>query len=218
MRDAGVDDYLNALRPRPHAAGSSEERMRRSFCALLFHHRDTPTYVFVRHVQTELVLQDRSEFLFVSEKAPLNFARRMTHRHTRIEHGEPRPVGAGSRRDDIALIRRVGVRAGVPVRNLVFSVVSWVWDHTVDVLPCVTQPRLQRQLAADVDERMVSCGVSCSTPGLRSKAAVGAKFPKPTSARYGPSGKLICNSMWIAGRSASIAIPRTTLPCRLVML
>src|SRR5262245_57665045 len=39
-------------------------------------------------------------------------------------------------------------------------------------------------------KRMVSCGVSCSTPGLRSKAAVGAKFPKPTSARYGPSGKI----------------------------
>jgi hypothetical protein len=49
-----------------HAAigqnGSCKERMRRSFCTLLFHHRDTGPDLIVRHVQAEFVAQHRSEF------------------------------------------------------------------------------------------------------------------------------------------------------------
>jgi hypothetical protein len=63
-----------------------------------------------------------------------------------------------------------------------------------------------------------SCGVDCSMPSRSKRADVGARLPYPTSARYGPSGISTCSSIWIAGRGASMAMPRTPLPCRLVTL
>src|SRR5450631_1161109 len=68
-------------------------------------------------------------------------------------------------------------------------------------------------LAAELANRQVSVIVAGGSP-VAALADVGAKFPKPTSAKYGPSGRSTCNNIWIAGRGASMAMSRTTLPCR----
>ena len=87
--------------------------MRRSFFTLSFHYRDTGPYLIIRYVQAKLVPQRRSEFDLVLQYSSFGFTRRVPHSQPCIEHCNPRPVGAGSRGYDIALVGRIRVRSSV---------------------------------------------------------------------------------------------------------
>src|SRR5689334_10244749 len=116
---------------------SCKEWMRRSLLAFPLHHVDAGADFGVGHVQAELITQHRPELSFVAQVPPFCIARRVPNRHTRIEHGDPCSIGARTSSDDVAPIRSVWMRTGIPVCDLVFAIVAGVWDHTVDVLPAV---------------------------------------------------------------------------------
>jgi hypothetical protein len=54
--------------------------------------------------------------------------------------------------------------------------------------------RLQCEFATHIDEAHWLVRRVLFDTGFKSKAEVGADFPKPTSARYGPSGRSTCNN------------------------
>ena len=113
--------------------------MRRPLLAFPPHYVDAVADFCIGHVQAELITQHRSELGFVAQVSPFCFARRVPNRHARFEHSDPFSFGARTSSDDVALIRRVWMRAGIPVCDLVLAVETGVWDHTVDVLPVADQ-------------------------------------------------------------------------------
>src|SRR5215472_16183290 len=103
-----------------------------------------------------------------------------------VEQSQSRTLGAWQRRDHVVDIWALRMRSGEPIANLVLGIETRKHDDAVDMLPPLSQSGLQCQFISHLDEAHTSCGVSCSTRGVRRSGAVGARLPKPTSARNDP--------------------------------
>lgn len=95
--------------------------MGRSRFTPTLHHVDADANFFIGHVQTELPAQDVPELCLVLQVTPICRTRGVAHRHAPIEHCDARSIRARARHYDVALIRRIRMRAGIPVRDLVFA-------------------------------------------------------------------------------------------------
>src|SRR5262245_13320635 len=113
--------------------------MGRSLLALAVHHIDAHANLFIGHVQTELTAQYGPELCLVLQVTPISLTRRVAYGHAPIKHCDARSIRAWTRHYDVALIRRIRMRAGIPVRDLVFTVVPRIWDHAIDMFPRIAQ-------------------------------------------------------------------------------
>src|ERR1700761_1747988 len=119
-----------------------KERMRSVSCPFCLHDRNAVFDFLIGHVQPEFATQDILEFHLVCEPALLRTSVRVAYRDARVVHGDPGPARPRLCNDDIALIWRLRVRRGVPVGDLVFTVIARIRNDTVDVMPPILEPRL----------------------------------------------------------------------------
>src|SRR6516164_7592348 len=94
-----------------------------SLFALALHYIDTGANLFIGHVQTELTAQYGPELRLVLQMTPICLTARVAHCQSPVKHCDARSIWAWACRYYVALIRCVRVRAGIPIRDLVFSVV-----------------------------------------------------------------------------------------------
>src|SRR5262249_16585755 len=92
------------------------------------------------------------ELWFVLQVTPISITRFVAHGHSSVEHSDPRSIGAWACHNDVALIRRIWMRAGIPIRDLVLTVVPRIRDHAINMLPRIAQLRLQCQFSGDINE------------------------------------------------------------------
>src|SRR5450631_2052525 len=116
--------------------------MRRVTCTLCLHDGDALIDLLIGQIQSELTAQHVVIVAILFEPTLVGSSYRITHGDSRVIHSDPRPIGPWLRNDDVALVRSIGVRAGIPVHDLVFTVVSRVRNDSVNVLPTVLEPRL----------------------------------------------------------------------------
>src|SRR5262245_18365504 len=90
-------------------------------------------------VKTKLVAKYVVEVVIVREPTFVGTTFRITYGDAGVVHGYPPSIGSRFRNDDVARIRRVGMRPRIPVRDFVFGVVPGMRNHSIDVLPAVLQ-------------------------------------------------------------------------------
>ena len=116
--------------------------MRRVTCTFRLHDGNALIDLVIGQIQAELTTQHVVIVAIVFEPTFVGASFRITHGDARVIHSDPRPIGPWLRNYDVALVRSVGVRGGIPVHDLVLAVVPWIRNDAIDVLPAMHEPTL----------------------------------------------------------------------------
>lgn len=96
--------------------------MGRILLALALHDLYAGANFVILQVEPELVAQHGAELGLVIEMPPVRSSRRMAHRYAPIKHCDARSIGARPSGDDVTLVGRIRMRAGIPTGDLVLTV------------------------------------------------------------------------------------------------